>query len=100
MIFKSNVPDSIDLFDIVQSRFERDTDYVKLQGQRLDWFSQSGVRLHTYQEPAGDLTPCTYSHLLTNFVVNTSQILKLKKFHTPVDSYVCINNDFDSKNIY
>ena len=25
---------------MVQSRFERDGDYTKLQGQRLDWFSR------------------------------------------------------------
>ena len=63
----------IDLFDIVQSRFERDRDYAKLQGQGLDWFSRSGVRLRMYREPAGDLITSTKSSVLTNFVVNTCQ---------------------------
>ena len=31
----------IDLFDIVQSRFERDRDYAKLQDRGLDWFSST-----------------------------------------------------------
>ena len=61
----------IDLFDNAQSRFERDRDYAKLQGQRLYWFSRSGVRLHTYREPAGDLTTFTNSSVLTDFVVKT-----------------------------
>ena len=30
--------DCIDLFDIVQSRFKRDQNHAKLQGQGLDWF--------------------------------------------------------------
>ena len=30
---------AVDLFDIVQSRFERDRD----RGQGLDWFSRSGL---------------------------------------------------------
>ena len=46
---------------------------MKLQGQWLDWFSRSGVRLRMYRELAGDLTSCPNSHVLTNFVVNTSQ---------------------------
>ena len=62
---------SIHLFDIVQSRFEQ----IKImQSYNVrDQFSRSGVRLFMYQEPAGDLTICTNSHGLTNFVVNTSQ---------------------------
>ena len=56
----------IDLFDIVQCRFERDRDYAKLPGQGLDWFSRSGVRSRTYREPAGGLTTCTNSGVLTH----------------------------------
>ena len=52
---------------------------MKLQGQDLDWFSRSGVRLCRYREPAGDLTTCTNSRILTNFVVNTLKIcIKVK----------------------
>ena len=48
---------AIDHFDIVQSRYEQDRDYAKLQGEGLDWFSKYRVRLPTYQEPARDLNP-------------------------------------------
>ena len=62
-----------DLFDIAQSRVERDRDDVKLQGQGLDWFSRSGDRLCTYWEPAGNWTTYTNSRVLSNSIVNTSQ---------------------------
>ena len=52
---------------------EQDQDYAKLQGQGLDWFSRSAVRLYMYPEPTGYLTTFTNSRVLTNFVVNTSQ---------------------------
>ena len=63
----------IELFDIVQSRFERARDYAKLQGQELDWFSRSGARLRTYREQVGGLITCTSRRVLSNFVVNTNQ---------------------------
>ena len=63
----------IDLFDLVQSRFEQDRDQAKLQGQGSDWFSRSEARLRTYREPEEDLTTCTNTRLSTNFVINSSQ---------------------------
>ena len=56
----------IGLYDNVQSQFKKDQDYAKLQGQGLDWFSRSGLILRTYQEPAGDLTTCTNTRVLTH----------------------------------
>ena len=69
---------SIDLFDIVQSRIERDWEWAKLWGLGLHWFPRSGVRLCTYRERAGDLTNCTNSRVLTNFLVNNSQNVKIR----------------------
>ena len=63
----------IDLFDIVESRFVQDRDHAKLEGQWLDWFSTLRDILRMYWEPAGNLTTCAISCILTNFVVNTSQ---------------------------
>ena len=62
-----------DLFDIVNSRFERDRDHARLQGRGLDWFSRSGFRLHTHRELVGNFTTCTSSNNLTDFLVNTCQ---------------------------
>ena len=90
----------VDLFDIVNSRFERDWDQARLQGEGLDWFSRSGVIAYTL-EPVGNFTSCTISHILTNFVVNTCQnMYKIKVNLCPVAFDTFINYYFDSKTIY
>ena len=63
---------TIDPFDIVKSRFERDLDHMKLQVYGLYWFSRSGVRLHIHWGAAENLITGITSHISSNFVVNTS----------------------------
>ena len=92
---------SIDLFDIANSRFERDLDQARFPGRRLDWFSRSGVRLLMNQEPAGNVTTCSCSRILTNFVVNFCQnTYKIAVNLRPSCFDASVNDFFDFKSIY
>ena len=93
-----------DLFDIVNSRFERDRDHTRLQGQGLDWFSRSAVRLCMHREPAGNFTTWTISRILTNFFflwwILVKICIELKYIYASIAFDASVTDYFESKSIY